>query len=117
MSESIKAIRATVAVGDLTVDAFMLPSGEYRMSQAGAAAAIADAPVYALRFLKTNDSKLLLGQAFTDYNPDVIEVESEPDVRGQTRTNALLSLLNPQGLDPYVLSDGDRTNNKGEKTK
>ena len=75
MSESIKAIRATVAVGDLTVDAFMLPSGEYLMSQVGAAAAIADAPVYALRFLKTNDSKLLLGQAFTDYNPDVIEVE------------------------------------------
>ena len=83
MSESIKAIRATVAVGDLTVDAFMLPSGEYRMSQAGAAAAIADAPVYALRFLKTNDSKLLLGQAFTDYNPDVIEVEYDvefPDI-------------------------------------
>jgi len=201
MSESIKAIRATVAVGDLTVDAFMLPSGEYLMSQAGAAAAIADAPVYALRFLKTNDSKLLLGQAFTDYNPDVIEVESEPDVRGQTRINALplevvvaywlyrafkgnkaafilsgaliaeslerrfdcafgvvrteqerndattskiktlesdlanlgegfaldddirrerdylLSLLREQGLDPYVLPDGDRTSNKGEKTK
>ncbi|MEA5478891.1 hypothetical protein VB774_14790 [Pseudanabaena galeata UHCC 0370] len=89
MSESIKATRATVAIGELTVDAFMLPDGSYRMSQAGAAAAIADAPVYALRFLKTNDSKLLLGEAFTDYSPDVIEVESEPDVRGQTRINAL----------------------------
>jgi len=89
MSESIKATRATVAIGALTVDAFMLPDGSYRMSQAGAASAIADAPVYALRFLKTNDSKLLLGEAFTDYTPDVIEVESEPDVRGQTRINAL----------------------------
>ena len=89
MSESIKATRATVAIGALTVDAFMLPDGSYRMSQSGAAAAIADAPVYALRFLKTNDSKLLLGEAFTDYNPEVIEVESEPDVRGQTRINAL----------------------------
>jgi len=89
MSESIKANRATVAIGEFSVDAFMLPDGSYRMSQAGAAAAIADAPVYALRFLKTNDSKLLLGEAFTDYNPDVIEVESEPDVRGQTRINAL----------------------------
>ena len=31
----------------------------------------------------------MLGEAFTDYSPDVIEVESEPDVRGQTRINAL----------------------------
>ena len=89
MSESIKATRATVAIGALIVDAFMLPDGSYRMSQAGAAASISDSPVYALRFLKTNDSKLLLGEAFTDYSPDVIEVESEPDVRGQTRINAL----------------------------
>ena len=50
MSDSIKATRATVAIGGLTVDAFMLPDGSYRMSQSGAAAAIADAPVYALRF-------------------------------------------------------------------
>ncbi|WP_197278668.1 hypothetical protein [Pseudanabaena sp. 'Roaring Creek'] len=33
MSESIKAIRATVVIGALTVDAFMLPDGSYRMSQ------------------------------------------------------------------------------------
>lgn len=72
MSESIKATRATVAIGALTVDAFMLPDGSYRMSQAGAASAIADSPVYALHFLKINDSKLLLGEAFTDYSPDVI---------------------------------------------
>jgi hypothetical protein len=89
MSESTKATRATVAIGALTVDAFMLPNGSYRMSQAGAAVAISDSPVYALRFLKTNDSKLLLGEGFTDYTPDVIEVESEPNVRGQTRINAL----------------------------
>jgi hypothetical protein len=89
MSESLKATRTTVAIGSLTVDAFMLPDGSYRMSQAGAASAIADAPVYALRFLKTNDSKLLLGEAFTDYSPETIEVESDPNVRGQTRINAL----------------------------
>lgn len=89
MSESIKATRATVAIGDLTVDAFMLPDGSYRMSQAGAAAAIADAPVYALRFLRSNDSKALLGESYTDYTPDEIEVESGAQVRGQTRINAL----------------------------
>lgn len=106
MSESIKVVRETVEIGALNVDAFMLPSGEYRMSQAEA---ITDTPVYALRFLKTNGSKLLLGQAFTDHNSDVIEVESEPDVRGQTRIDTLLSLLREQGLDPYVLPEGDRT--------
>ena len=89
MSELIKAIRATVAIGGLTVDAFMLPDGSYRMSQAGAAAAIADAPVYALRFLRSNDSKALLGESYTDYTPDEIEVESGTQVRGQTRINAL----------------------------
>jgi hypothetical protein len=37
MSESIKATRANVAIGALTVDAFMLPDGSYRMSQTQAA--------------------------------------------------------------------------------
>ena len=32
MSESIKVVRETVEIGALNVDAFMLPSGEYRMS-------------------------------------------------------------------------------------
>lgn len=32
MSESIKATRATVAIGALIVDGFMLPDGSYRMS-------------------------------------------------------------------------------------
>lgn len=33
MSESIKATRATVTLGSLTIDGFMLSNGEYRMSQ------------------------------------------------------------------------------------
>jgi len=37
MSESIKATRATVAIGDLIVDAFQLPDGSYRMSLSQAA--------------------------------------------------------------------------------
>ncbi len=89
MTEPVKATRATVQIGALTVDGFQLPSGDYRMSQAQASEAIGDPPVYALRFLRSNDSKALLGEGYTDYTPDTIEVESEEGKRGQTRINAL----------------------------
>lgn len=89
MDDSVKATRATVPVGSLTVDGFMLPDGSYRMSQAQAAQAIEESPVYALRFLQSKDSRALLGEAYTDYTPESVEVESEPGNRGQTRINAL----------------------------
>ncbi|BAU14290.1 hypothetical protein LEP3755_48360 [Leptolyngbya sp. NIES-3755] len=90
MSESTsRATRATVMIGNLSIDGFMLPDGTYRMSQAQAAAAIDEAPVYALRFLQSKDSKALLGEAYTDYTPESVEVESDPGKRGQTRINAL----------------------------
>lgn len=50
MSESIKATRATVAIGALTVDAFMLPDGSYRMSQTQAAEAVEKDEINARRF-------------------------------------------------------------------
>lgn len=37
MTESVKAVRAPVQIGYLTVDGFMLPDGSYRMSQTQAA--------------------------------------------------------------------------------
>ncbi len=37
MSESIKATRAIIAIGSLSVEAFMLPDGSYRMSLSQAA--------------------------------------------------------------------------------
>jgi hypothetical protein len=89
MTDSIKATRATVSIGSLMVDGFMLPDGDYRMSQAQAAEAIEEPPVYALRFLQSKDSKALLGEAYTDYTPESMEVEPEPGKRGQTRINAL----------------------------
>lgn len=85
----IKASRALVRIGDLTIEAFRLPSCEYRISQAQAAEAIKDAPVYALRFLGSKNPKAMLGGSYTDYKPDSIEVESAPGRRGQTRINAL----------------------------
>jgi hypothetical protein len=89
MTANDKAQRATVQIGPLSVDGFQMPDGSYRMSQAGAATAINDSPVYALRFLTSRDSKALLGEAFTDYTPEPIEVESSQGERGQTRINAL----------------------------
>jgi hypothetical protein len=89
MTTSNKAKRTTVAIGSLPVDGFQMPDGSYRMSQAGAATAINESPVYALRFLASRDSKALLGEAFTDYTPEQIEVESAEGDRGQTRINAL----------------------------
>jgi hypothetical protein len=37
MTESIKATRASVQIGAMEVDGFMLPDGSYRMSQTQAA--------------------------------------------------------------------------------
>ena len=86
---SDKAKRTTVEIGSSSVEGFQMPDGSYRMSQAGAATTINESPVYALRFLALRDSKALLGEAFTDYTPEQIEVETSPGERGQTRINAL----------------------------
>jgi hypothetical protein len=82
MTDSVKATRTTIPIGSLTIDAFMLPDGSYRMSQAQAAEAIEEAPVYALRFLQSKDSKAVLGEAYTDYTPESVEVESATGQRG-----------------------------------
>ena len=40
MTTEFKATRATVTIGSLVVDGFMLPDGSYRMSQTQAAEAV-----------------------------------------------------------------------------
>ncbi|MFN7717250.1 MAG: hypothetical protein ACK5QS_17520, partial [Pseudanabaenaceae cyanobacterium] len=79
MSDSIKATRATVAIGALTVDAFMLPDGSYRMSQTQAAEAIGKDEINARRFLTSKSINAIRGEGYT---PDSIE-------SGQTRFNAI----------------------------
>jgi len=79
MSESIKATRATVAIGGLTVDAFMLPDGSYRMSQTQAAEAVGKDEINARRFLTSKSINAIRGEGYT---PDSVE-------SGQTRFNAL----------------------------
>jgi predicted RNA-binding protein with PIN domain len=80
MSESIKATRATVAIGDLTVDAFMLPDGSYRMSQTQLAEAVGKDEINARRFLTSKNINAIRGESYT---PDSIEVSSPNEIRGQ----------------------------------
>ena len=82
MTESVRAVRASVQIGSLTVDGFMLPDGSYRMSQTQAAECIEDDPVYARNFLGSREGKALLGEGFT---PETFEVDPTGQVRGQTR--------------------------------
>jgi len=91
MSESIKATRATVAIGDLTVDGFQLPDGSYRMSQTGAADAVGLSRQNVSDFLRSNAIKTLLGEGYTSpiSATEQIEIESEDDKRGQSRFNSL----------------------------
>ena len=89
MTESIRAARASVQIGSQQIDGFMLPDGSYRMSQAQVAQAVDKPPVNALRFLGSKAIKGLLGEGYTDYTPEQIEIESEEGKRGQSRFNAL----------------------------
>ncbi len=61
MSESIKATRATVAIGALTVGAFMLPDGSYRMSLSQAAECIGKPARGTFDFLQSKALNRLLG--------------------------------------------------------
>jgi hypothetical protein len=102
MSESIKATRATVAIGALTVDAFMLPDGSYRMSLSQAANSVGKEAQGISNFLRSKALKRLLEEAGstsnflpesltspildTAYSPDLFIVElSDEGNKGQTR--------------------------------
>lgn len=87
MTESVRAVRASVQIGSLIVDGFMLPDGSYRMSQTQAAECVGKPEINARRFLDSKAIKALLGQGYT---PDSIEIESSSEqVRGQSRFNSL----------------------------
>lgn len=82
MTDSVKASRASVQIGSLVVDGFMLPDGSYRMSQTQVAQCIQDDPVYARNFLDSKAFKSLPDKGFT---PETFEVDSSDQSRGQTR--------------------------------
>jgi hypothetical protein len=91
MTESIKATRASVQIGALEVDGFMLPDGSYRMSQTQAAEAVGLSRRNVSDFLRSNAIKALLGEGYTGtiLEREEIEIEPEPGKRGQSRFMAM----------------------------
>jgi cell division protein FtsB len=86
MSEPIKASRATIRLGSLSVDGFMLPDGSYRMSQTQAAECVDMTERNAREFLDSKTFKRLTGEGYTTA---IFEIESETQARGQSRFRAL----------------------------
>ena len=84
--ESIRAVRASVQIGSLTVDGFMLPDGAYRMSQTQAAECVGLKVQNVSDFLRSKAFKALAGEGYT---PQISEIEPTEQVRGQSRINAL----------------------------
>ncbi|NES17908.1 MAG: hypothetical protein F6K41_03050 [Symploca sp. SIO3E6] len=88
MTESIRATRASVQIGSLEVDGFMLPDGSYRMSQTQAAECVGLSERNARDFLRSKALKSLLGEGYTPAI-SAVEIESNDQLRGQSRFNAL----------------------------
>lgn len=88
MTETVIATRATITIGPLSVDGFMLPDGSYRMSLSQTADAVGLSPRNAFDFLKSKGIKSLLGKGYTD-SVSSIEIESTDQVRGQSRIRGL----------------------------
>ena len=89
MTTEFKATRATVTIGSLVVDGFMLPDGSYRMSQTQAAEIVGLSERNARDFLRSKSLKSLLGDGYTAAKTEQIEIESEGQARGGSRINAL----------------------------
>lgn len=82
-----KATRATVTIGDLAIEGFMLPDGSYRMSQTQAAESVGLTERNAREFLQSKALKSLMGEGYT---PQISEIEpDESQGRGGSRINAV----------------------------
>lgn len=87
MTESIKATRASVQIGSIEVDGFMLPDGSYRMSLTQAALCVGLGVQNASDFLRSKAIKALLGESYT---PQIFEIDpTEDQLRGQSRIRGL----------------------------
>ena len=99
MSESTKATRATIQIGDLTVNGFMLPDGSYRMSQVHAAEAVGMRWYIIRKFLASERVKRLLGK---EYEPEVVETDAGARRRGNLKFSVLpLDVVSAFWLDEY----------------
>jgi hypothetical protein len=80
VSESVKASRATVTLGSIIIDGFVLPNGEYRMSQTQMAETVAKPEINARRFLESR---------FPDKSFELFDVYKTDLKRGATRISAV----------------------------
>jgi hypothetical protein len=82
-----KATRATVTIGNLAIDGFMLPDGGYRLSLSQAADTIGLTARNAFDFLESKTFKTLVGEGYTD---SLSEIEAdEAQGRGGSRIRSL----------------------------
>ncbi len=95
MSDSAKATRATVAIGALEVDGFMLPDCSYRMSQTQAAECVGLTERNAREFLESNAFRRLMGEGYT---PAILEIESETQLE---------QLLLQHGINPITADEDE----------
>ena len=68
MTESVRAVRATVQIGNLTVDGFQLPDGGYRMSLTQAAECVGKPARSTFDFLRSKALKGLLSEAGSTFD-------------------------------------------------
>ncbi len=86
-NETVKATRATVMIGSIAVEGFMLPDGSYRMSQTQAAETVGLKVQNVSDFLRSKALKSLMGEGYT---PQIFEIDPESEQsRGQSRIRAL----------------------------
>lgn len=87
MTDSTKATRATVTIGNLAIEGFMLPDGGYRLSQTQAAESVGLKVQNVSDFLRSKALKSLMGEGYT---PQISEIEpDESQGRGGGRINAV----------------------------
>ena len=89
MTTEFKATRATVTIGSLVVDGFMLPDGSYRMSQTQVAEMVGLTERNTRDFLRGKAVKSLLGEDYIPAKIENITVETEGKYRGNPNINAL----------------------------
>ena len=104
MTDAVIATRATITIGPLSVDGFMLPDGSYRMSQKNVADAVGKPAMNASRFLGSKAIKSLLGKDYTDNGLEQIAVRTGDGKRGQSRINALTARSCHSLLDTPMLT-------------
>lgn len=86
MNNPIKASRATIALGDIPLEVFMLPSGEYRLSEVQVTESVDKTSGYVRDFLK---GKAPEAASWKDYTVKKIGIEKDHVGRGASRINAI----------------------------